>query len=170
MMVDLQLAFLEFLDEIIRRVEQYIRAINATNDDIQRLKTLPGISDILAPTIYFETGTIDRFPGPGHYRSYCGLAPKIHASGGRVWLKRLPRAANLTLKWAFIEAANVIACHAGRRHYEPTYQRYLRARERLGPGKAKIHVAQHLTTLVYVILKRKTTYQPYHRGVSSRHG
>ena len=93
---------------------------------VRMLKTMPGVGEILGVTIYLEIGDVTRFPTAGHLASYAGLLPTVHASGGKTWHGPTPRSSNHFLKWAFVEAANVIVCHQEKwkdRHVVQLYQR-----------------------------------------------
>ena len=48
-----------------------------------RLKTAPGIGDILAETILLETGDITRFKDPGNFASYCRCVDSRRESNGK---------------------------------------------------------------------------------------
>ncbi len=47
------------------------------------LKTTPGIGDILAETIWLETGDIGRFKGPGNFASYSRCVDSRRESNGK---------------------------------------------------------------------------------------
>jgi len=70
------------------------------------LQTVPGIGRVLASYILAEVGDISRFPSARHFKSYCGLVPKVRESGGKVRLSRC-RPGNPYLRWAFYQAAVV---------------------------------------------------------------
>jgi len=92
----------EHIATLEKRIEHRIGHV----EGMRLLKTLPGVGRILGATLLLEIGDIDRFPSAPHLASYAGLVPTVHSSGGKTWHGRVPRSANLFLKWAFIEAAN----------------------------------------------------------------
>jgi transposase len=55
-----------------------------------------------------EVGAISRFQSPHHFASYSGLVPKVKPSGGKTNYGKMSKSANNYLKWASIEAANVV--------------------------------------------------------------
>jgi transposase len=83
-----------------------------------RMRSLPGISWILAYTIVAEVGRIERFRRAKHLASYSLLAPRSYDSGdddgedpkGR----HVGHAGRRTLKWAWIEAAHGAVRSGGR--------------------------------------------------------
>ncbi len=70
------------------------------------LKTVPGIGDILAMTIWLETGTLERFDSAGDFASYCRCVDSKHFSNGKRKGKGNSKNGNKYLAWAFIEAAH----------------------------------------------------------------
>jgi hypothetical protein len=76
-----------------------------------------------------------------------------------MWQGPTPRSANHFLKWAFVEAANVIVAHQkpwADRHVVRLYQR-LKANK--CHGKAAIAVARHLAESSWWILTEKQGYR-----------
>ena len=155
---------LDLLDHVSRHIvelEARIRQRTAVTPSLQLLKTLPGVADILAIVIDREVGSIPRFPSPLHFASYAGLAPKIHASGGKVRFGPMRSEANQYLKWAFIEAASTIALlhQHPRWATRPICQIYTRIRRRKGHGIAIGAVARHLAEATFWMLTRQEPYR-----------
>jgi transposase len=156
---------LETLDGVqlqIARLEERIRERIAQTPSIQRLKSLPGIGDILAIVIEREIGCIDRFDTPGQLASYAGVVPTVHASGGKTRFGHMRKASNQYLKWAFIEAANVVVRHRRSPAWKTKYvcQVYDRVCRRKGHAIAVGAVARHLGEAAFWVLKRQQLYQP----------
>jgi len=132
---------LELLDQVqeqIHRLEARILERVQVTPTIQLIQSVPGPAKILSIVIDREVGSIDRFPSPHHFASYSGLVPKVKASGGKTHYGKMIKAANNYLKWAFIEAANVIV----RQQHHPSWrQKYVvalfeRTRQRKGHAVA----------------------------------
>ena len=70
------------------------------------LKSAPGIGDILATTIWLETGTVARFAAVGELRSYCRCVDSARVSNGKKKGEGNVKNGNKYLAWAFVEAAN----------------------------------------------------------------
>jgi transposase len=92
--------------------------------EYQHLLSAPGIGKILALTIPLETGDIGRFPGPGHYASYCRCVASARISNSKSKGKGNNKNGNKYLAWAFVEAANFATRFNGR--IKGYYQRKLR--------------------------------------------
>jgi transposase len=98
------------------------------------LMTAPGIGSILAVALAMEIGDVKRFPGPEHLASYAGTVPRIKSSGRKSFLGKVRPDVNHYLKWAFVEAGNIVAINHKRWAGRHVGQLYLRVRERGGHG------------------------------------
>jgi len=147
------------LEQHLEAMEQRIRQRIASLGWVRLLKTLPGVGTILGSTIYLEIGEVSRFPSPEHLASYAGLVPTVHASGGKMWQGPTPRSANHFLKWAFIEAANVIVAHQKGWADKHVVRLYQRLKANKCHGKATTAVARHLAESSCWILTKKQGYR-----------
>jgi transposase len=145
-------------------IEQRLRL----SQGLRLLRTLPGIGRILGATLLLEIGDVTRFPSAPHLASYAGLVPTVHSSGGKTWHGRVPKNANLFLKWAFIEAANCIVVHQHRLKGKHVVELYQRLRAAKGHGKAAVAVARHLAEASWWVLKKQQAYrEPNQTPISS---
>ena len=156
-----ELELLENLQAHIRHLEDRMHERLEETQDMQLLKSMPGIGEILALVIEREVGDIKRFPSAPRFASYAGTVPTTSSSGGKTRHGRMRKQANQYLKWAFIEAANVIVLN----HARPTWRSkhvvklYKRIRSRKGHAVAIGAVARHLSEAAYWILRRKEVYR-----------
>jgi hypothetical protein len=84
-----ELELLELVQDHIDQLEARIKQRIKLSDSMQLVQSLPGVGAILAIVTCFEVGSIDRFSAPKHFASYCGLVPKVSASGGHVHYGRM---------------------------------------------------------------------------------
>ncbi len=157
-MIQVQLSALDQLTAHIDSVEERIRTEIALSVEVQLLRTIPGVGEILAPVIALEIGNIHRFPRAANLASYAGLVPRVFSSGGRTRLGGISRFVNQYLKWAFVEAANCAVRRKAHRdsHVWHLYQRLLLKR---GHGRAVVAVARHLAEASYWILRKQESYR-----------
>ncbi len=157
-----ELEALDALQAHIAQLEQRIRERIALTPSIQLLKTLPGVANILAIVIEREIGSIDRFDTPGQLASYVGVVPTVHASGGKTRFGHMRKPSNQYLKWAFIEAANVVVRHRRHPSWKGKYvcHIYDQVSRRKGHAIAVGAVARHLAESAFWILKRQQPYRP----------
>jgi len=157
--VEEQLKLLDQVEEHIKECEKQIEEIIKETPAMRLLMTIPGVGPILATVIAMEVGQIDRFPRAENLASYAGTVPRIKQSGGRIRFGKVRPDVNRYLKWALIEAANVVVLHQVRWHGRHVVQLYRRIRQRRGHGKAVVAVARHLAEATYWMLKRNEAYK-----------
>ncbi len=155
---------LELLDEMeirVRGIDKRIKNHNTLTHSIQLLKSLPGFGDILGIVVDCEAGSISRFACSDHFTSYSGVVPKEHSSGGKVRFGHMLAESNHYLKWAFIEAANVVASrrHAPAWRNKHVVQLYERISSKKGHNKAIGAVARHLAESAFWVLKKGEPYR-----------
>ena len=105
------------MQEQIELFEGRMRKTFRTSRALELLLTMPGVGLILAVVILLEVGEVTRFSGASRLASYSGTAPRVHASGDRIRYGQVRSDVNRYLKWAFVEAANVIGLHHRRFPY-----------------------------------------------------
>jgi transposase len=156
-----ELELLERLQDQIGQLERRLRERLLATKSMQLLQSLPGIGEILALVIEREIGAIERFPSAQRFASYSGTVPTTSASGGKVWQGRMRKQANQYLKWAFIEAANVIVLNQNHPRWRSKHivRLYQRIRRRKGHAVAVGAVARHLSEAAYWVLRKQQPYR-----------
>lgn len=160
-MVAVQLEAFDELGVHVENLEQKIREVIMPDPVVKRLRSAPGIGEILGPVIALEIGDITRFPRAEQLAGYCGLAPRVFSSGGKTTHGRSSRCVNLYLKWAFVEAA-VCATHVrgGDPLYRHVHELYRRLQPTKGHGRAAVAVARHLAEAAFWMLTKQQDYRP----------
>jgi transposase len=126
----------------------------------RRLDTVPGFGLILSHVVMAEVGCFGRFTEEGKLARYSCLVPLSKDSGEPDPTKppksrHLGRRGNLTLKWAFIEAAHGAVRHGGR--WRAMFDRATDGGKR-DCGHGYIKVARELVNVVYAMMKHGTDY------------
>jgi transposase len=139
----------------VERVEARIgELIDPFREQVELLKTIPGVSETTARVIVAEIGLeMDRFPTSGHLVSWAGLCPGNDESAGKRHSTKL-RSGAVWLKSALIQAA----WPASNRRDSYLRSQYLRLRARRGTKKAVVAVAASILTAAYFMLLRNVTY------------
>lgn len=156
--VDVDLKMIEALDVQIRRLENYLIK-TAKIDDVQtfhRLQTIPGIGPIIAMTIMYEIGNLDRFRSVGDFLSYSRLVAGSHTSAGKKYGSPGRKIGNPHLRWAFAEAVSLFKreCTAA-----SDYCTHLEKRH--GKARSMTMLACKLGRAVYYMLRRKTAFEAH---------
>jgi transposase len=150
---------LDFLQAQIEQEEARLQTLLEITPAMQRLKSLPGVGLILAATLALEIGEVQRFASHEHLASYAGTTPRVHSSGDKTRYGRLRPDTNRYLKWAYVEAANVIVLNQERWSQRHTVRLYRRLRDRKGHGKAVGALARHLAEASFWVLTREEDYR-----------
>jgi transposase len=156
---ELLLEQLDQTQEKIHAIEAKMKGLFKETEQHKLLETIPGIGFILAVVILQEVGDIRRFGSAERFASYCGLTPRVHASGGKVRYGRLRPDTNHYLKWAFSEAGNSVAVNRERFPARHVSQLYNRIRGRKDHAKAVGAVGRHLAEATYWILTKGQAYR-----------
>lgn len=168
-----ELATLDFLEGEIRSVEKRLEAIMKVSVEADLLKTLPCVGTILSMVLMLEIGRVDRFPTAAHLASYAGLVPRVHSSGGHTRMGQVCGNVNRILKWAFVEAGNLVVVNQRRlagTHVVRLYQRIKRAKNH---QKAVVAVGRHLAEAAWWVLSKQEVYREPRAprpALSSTHG
>lgn len=150
---------LVLIDQLTEQIQYWQECIHeqvTVTGAAQQLLTVPGIGELSALTILYESGPIGRFPSAKHYVSYAGLVPQVKASADKCWHGRLFKQANMYLKRTYVEVALI----AGRTQATDVRLKcfYHRTMKRKGKAIARIALARKIAGLVYHMLKHNIDY------------
>jgi transposase len=154
-MLQLHLRQVDALDSTISVLEERTaKVLEPFRDLVERLQTLPGVSELTAQTIVAEIGTeMKRFPTAEHLVSWAGLSPRNDESAGK-------RRSNRTRKGGWLKTALVqSAWTVVRTRDGHLYGKFLRIKSRRGGKKAVVAVAASILTAAYYMIQRGTTFQ-----------
>jgi len=155
-LLQLHLAQIDALEKAVRDLEARMGdALAPFRDQIETLKTIPGVSDTVAQVIASEVGfDMTRFPSAGHLISWAGLCPKMDESAGKRRSTRVRKGAPW-LKTTLVTAAWA----AARKKTGYLRAQFLRIKSRRGAKKAILAVAASILTAVYHMLRDNRPYR-----------
>src|SRR6202163_2529714 len=172
--VEQELATLDFLEMQIESAEERLEKIMKVSVEADLLKTLPCVGKILSMVLMLEIGKIERFPTAAHLASYAGLVPRVHSSGGRTHMGQVCGNVNRNLKWAFVEAGNLIVINQRRLAGSHVVRLQPRIKRAKNHHKAVVAVARHLAEAAWWVLTKQEGYRephgPRQQALSSTHG
>ena len=169
-----QLRMVDELERQIQECEQAVEGMLYPSVERDLLDSLPCVGKILSAVLALEIGRVERFGDSGELASYAGLVGRAVESADWKLQGRCPRDCNQYLKWAYVEAANLISTQRkrwGERHVVQLYER-VKQRSKMH-GKAAVAVARHLAESSYWMLKKQEVYREplsQRRDLSSMHG
>jgi transposase len=155
-LLQLHMVQIDAIEQSIARIDAEVGTLlDPFRAKVQRLMTMPGISDLAAQTLVSEIGVdMSRFASPGHLLSWAGLCPRNDESAGKRRSTRLRQGAPW-LKPILVQAAwSATRCKQG---YLPA--QFFRIRSRRGPKKAIVAVAASMLTAAYYILRDDVDYR-----------
>jgi transposase len=146
---------LERYDALINNLELTIvrDAKQHDGDTFHRLRSVPGIGKVLAPTILYEIHDITRFDRVQDFASYARLVKCAHQSAGKTVGSGSAKMGNVHLKWSFSEAAVLFLRHAAG---GKTLLRTIEKKH--GKGKALSILAHKIGRAVFYMLTRETVF------------
>ena len=153
--IDLDLNMIGHINAELSKVECYIekQAKQHNPKDYYLLKSISGVGQILALTILYEIGDINRFPSVQDFASYSRLVKCKAKSAGKSYGTQGNKIGNPQLKWAFSEMA-VLYLRGNERA-----QRYLlKLQKRMSKAKALSALAHKLGRCVYFMLKHQRVF------------
>jgi transposase len=153
--IEVDLALMDSDDCLLTNLElDLIQTANAHDaQTFYRLRSIPGVGQILALVLLYEIQDIHRFPRVQECASYCRLVKCAKESAGKRSGTLGKKSGNAYLTWAFSEAAGLCLRN------NPAGQKYLaRLEKQHGKGKALTVLAHQLARAVYYRLKRNTAF------------
>lgn len=153
--INLDLNVIGHINSELARVERYIekQAKQHNPKDYHLLKSISGVGQILALTILYEIGDIERFPTVQNFASYSRIVKCKAESAGKTYGTQGNKIGNPQLKWAFSEMA-VLYLRGNEKA-----QRYLnKLQKRMSKAKALSALAHKLGRCVYFMLKNQKVF------------
>jgi len=149
------IAAIRFLLERIREIEKEVLKVARLKGEYKKLLTVPGIGKILALTIMYETGDIQRFPDVGNYASYCRCVGSTKLTNGKKKGEGNRKNGNKYLAWAYVEAANFAVWSYP--YVKKYYQKKMSKTNKIVAIKT---VAHKLARASYYVMKNQEVFIP----------
>lgn len=123
-------------------------------DQITLVRSIPGIGEVNAAVILFETMGMERFKSFDAFCSYAGLVPDTGDSGDTIVNKGITSRANNFLRKALIESSWVVI-----RKDPALLMKYKHYVSHMHKNKAIVRIAKHLLSRIRYVLKHQTKYE-----------
>jgi transposase len=153
--VEVDLAMVESLNEILKKLEWHIEKAAKQHDynTLLRLRSIPGVGQILALVILYEVEDIKRFPTVQNFSSYARLIRPTKESDGKWAGKSNKKIGNHHLKWAIKEATILLL-----RESDQAKAYLAKMTRKYNKGKALGILTHKLGRAIYYILKKEETF------------
>ena len=149
------IATINFLGTRIQQIEKAVHKVAKLRREYKLLMTVPGIGKILALTIMYEAGPIERFAKVGNYASYCRCVGSGRISNGKKKGKGNRKNGNKHLSRAYVEAA-----HHALWNYEYVDRYYQRKMAKTNNVVARKAIAHKLARACYYIIRDQKVFDP----------
>lgn len=153
------LDILDNLSEEIKKVEDQIADMVKENEDVELLKTIPGVGPINATTIAAYTSDIERFDGDyKRFAAYIGIVPSVHNSNESTHYGRITKHGPQELRTAMVQVALGMIRVPKQTSEWRLMKNYYRQKTDKGSGRAIIAMTRKISRIVFVML---TTRQEF---------
>jgi len=149
------IATINFLGTRIQPIEKAVHKVAKLKSEYKLLMTVPGIGKILALTIMYEAGPIERFAKVGNYASYCRCVGSKRISNDKVKGTGNRKNGNKYLSRAYVEAA-----HNALWHYDYVKRYYQKKMARTKIVVARKAIAHKLARACYYIMRDQKRFDP----------
>lgn len=157
--LNVMLDILDNLSEEIKKVEDQIADMVKENEDVELLKTIPGVGPINATTIAAYTSDIERFDGDyKRFAAYIGIVPSVHNSNETTHYGRITKHGPQELRTAMVQVALGMIRVPKQTSEWRLMKNYYRQKTDKGSGRAIIAMTRKISRIVFVML---TTRQEF---------
>jgi len=142
-------------------IDQLIFERPALRQHAYNLSTIPGISPFSAVWILAEIGNIHQFHSIRQFLAYCGCAPRIVSSAGKIYSAHISRHSNSYLRTIFYNAA-IVLCNLQKKDsaLKQYARRTIKRKRSVSMTLVYCIVAAKIARITYAILKNSTSFNP----------
>lgn len=159
--LEVMLNILDVLADQIKDVEKQIETMVENNEDVELLKTIPGVGKIGAATIASYTEDLERFDGDfKRFAAYIGIVPSVHNSNETVHLGHITKHGPQELRTAFVQVALGMIRASKQTSDWRLIEEYRRKKTEKGSGRAIIALTRKIARIVFVMLENRETFNP----------
>ena len=159
--LEVMLNILDVLAEQIKDVEEQIEQMVEDNEDVELLKTIPGVGKIGAATIASYTEDLERFDGDfKRFAAYIGIVPSVHNSNETVHLGHITKHGPQELRTAFVQVALGMIRLSNKTGDWRLIKDYQRQKKDKGSGRAIIAMTRKIARIVFVMLENREPFNP----------
>lgn len=146
------------IEELLKersKIEEEIKKYK--NEDINLLKSVPGVGEIASKTIYAAIETIKRFKSAKKLTSYCGLVPSVRSSGERTEYGHITREGRSEVRRVGIQGAHAIL-RSKSKESEPLRRWHDSVAKRRGFKTALVGLARKILQIAFYVLRDRREY------------
>lgn len=144
----------------VKKLERILEGMVAKDENVELLRTIPGIGLITASTIRAYLDDIDRYENPKKFASHMGLAPWVQNSNETIHHGHITRRGPEELRTALVQCVMGMVRARKKTDNYRLMVKYREMKKYKGSGKSIIATARKMSTIIYMMLKYKQPFDP----------
>ena len=149
---------LTVLGDEVKEYEALIDEFTLEDEDVQLLKSIPGVGRITSSSIGAYVGDINRFETYKQFAAYCGLTPFVKLSNEGGYLGHITKNGPTELRTNMVQVVMGMLRVQSKLENASLIMDYKRMKKLKGSGKSIIAFARKMSRIIYVMLKTKTKF------------
>lgn len=159
--IKIHIALLTTYDKELKNIDNEILQLSSTLENVALLKTIPGISDTIAPILASEIGDINKFKSAKALVAFCGVDPAVKQSGqyNKLHNKMSKRGAPRLRGALYMAALLSIAKYRNGKYANEVIYDYYQTKKLSKPGNVALGAVMHkLLRIIYSVLKNQKEF------------
>lgn len=151
------LSLIRDLLEKQKSMETRIKEVCINDARIERLKSIPGVGDLVSTMTLAVVDDIKRFKNAREFSSYLGLVPKVHASANVRMMGSITRSGSEILRRYLIHGARAWMRYDAKGDSNREWAEKIK--ERRGMNKAIVALAHRMARIIFAVLRDESFYR-----------
>ena len=144
----------------VKKLEKTLEEMISDDEDVELLRTIPGVGLITASTIKAYVDDIDRYDSPKKFASHMGLAPWVQNSNETIHHGHITKRGPTELRTAMVQCVlGMVRTRSKTENYR-LMAKYRVMKKNKGSGRSIIATARKMSTIIYMMLKYKQPFDP----------
>lgn len=150
--------YAELIDKMVSEKRKLqVQLLRYNNEDIELIKSVPGVGEITSRTINAAIGQIKRFKKAKQLTSYCGLVPSVRSSGERIEYGHITREGRSEVRRVAVQCAHAVLRSKSKESL-PLKLMHERIAKCRGYKTAVVALARKMITIIFYVLRDKKPY------------
>jgi len=148
------------LYEEVKQLEKVLEVLVKNDENVDLLKTIPGVGMITAATIRAFTDDINRFESSKKYAAHSGLVPWVQNSNDTIRHGHITKRGPKELRTAFVQVVMGMIRYKKATGAYRVMNKYHIMKANKGSGKAIIATARKVSKFVWAMLTNRMPFDP----------
>ena len=144
----------------VKKLEKVLEDMISADEEVELLRTIPGVGLITASTIRAYVDDIDRYDSPKKFAAYMGLVPWVQNSNETLHHGHITKRGPNELRTAMVQCVlGMVRTRKKTENYR-LMTKYRVMKKNKGSGRSIIATARKMSTIIYMMLKYKEPFDP----------